>query len=158
MPTTGPQDAATEDLVRALRDDVIPAATAGTGAAVHIGGANLQNAHNWMNGAKPWNDGAFTMSGAIAATLAIDYEALWKQGEHWDCASNPCKEVNNTGSELAPAEPFCIQHAVAVHDSDRHSRHAGSRQVLGSEAVETFDREIDAGARHRRPLRPSRRS
>ena len=39
VPTTGPQDAATEDLVRTLRDEVIPTATAGTGAVVHVGGA-----------------------------------------------------------------------------------------------------------------------
>jgi RND superfamily putative drug exporter len=39
VPTTGPQEAATEDLVRTLRDDVIPAATQGTGAKVHVGGA-----------------------------------------------------------------------------------------------------------------------
>ena len=39
VPTTGPQEAATEDLVRTLRDDVIPAATEGTGAEVHVGGA-----------------------------------------------------------------------------------------------------------------------
>jgi RND superfamily putative drug exporter len=39
VPTTGPQEVATEDLVRTLRDDVIPAATGGTGAEVHVGGA-----------------------------------------------------------------------------------------------------------------------
>jgi RND superfamily putative drug exporter len=39
LPTTGPQEAATEDLVKTLRDDVIPAATKGTGAEVHVGGA-----------------------------------------------------------------------------------------------------------------------
>jgi RND superfamily putative drug exporter len=39
VPTTGPQEAATEDLVKTLRDDVIPAATEGTGAQVHVGGA-----------------------------------------------------------------------------------------------------------------------
>jgi RND superfamily putative drug exporter len=38
VPDTGPQDARTEDLVRDLRDDVLPAATAGTGAEVHVGG------------------------------------------------------------------------------------------------------------------------
>jgi RND superfamily putative drug exporter len=43
VPTTGPQDAATEDLVRTLRDDVIPAATRGTGAAVHVGGTTAVN-------------------------------------------------------------------------------------------------------------------
>ncbi len=35
VPTTGPQDTATEDLIRTLRDDVIPAAT---GLDVHVGG------------------------------------------------------------------------------------------------------------------------
>jgi RND superfamily putative drug exporter len=43
MPNTGPQDPATEDLVRTLRDDVIPAATAGTAAHVHVGGATAAN-------------------------------------------------------------------------------------------------------------------
>jgi putative drug exporter of the RND superfamily len=38
IPTTGPQDEATEDLVRTLRDDVVPAATEGTGLTVHVGG------------------------------------------------------------------------------------------------------------------------
>jgi RND superfamily putative drug exporter len=38
VPTTGPQEAATEDLARSLRDDVIPAATDGTGAKIHVGG------------------------------------------------------------------------------------------------------------------------
>jgi RND superfamily putative drug exporter len=39
VPSTGPQEAATEDLVQTLRDDVIPTATKGTGAEVHVGGA-----------------------------------------------------------------------------------------------------------------------
>jgi putative drug exporter of the RND superfamily len=39
VPSAGPQDAATEDLVRTLREDVIPAATKGTGVQVHVGGA-----------------------------------------------------------------------------------------------------------------------
>jgi putative drug exporter of the RND superfamily len=38
VPTTGPQDQATEDLVRTLRDDLVPAATDGTGVTVHVGG------------------------------------------------------------------------------------------------------------------------
>ncbi|MGY0236694.1 MMPL family transporter [Longispora urticae] len=37
IPKTGPQDTATEDLVRALREDVIPA-TAAAGTPVHVGG------------------------------------------------------------------------------------------------------------------------
>ena len=39
VPTTGPQEAATQDLVHTLRDDVIPVATKGTGTDVHVGGA-----------------------------------------------------------------------------------------------------------------------
>ncbi len=38
LPTTGPQNPATEDLVRQLRDSVLPAATSGTGLTVHVGG------------------------------------------------------------------------------------------------------------------------
>jgi RND superfamily putative drug exporter len=38
VPATGPQSPATEDLVRNLRSSVLPAATAGTGLSVHIGG------------------------------------------------------------------------------------------------------------------------
>ena len=38
IPTTGPQDQATENLVRTLRNDVVPAATDGTGLEVHVGG------------------------------------------------------------------------------------------------------------------------
>jgi len=43
VPSTGPQEAATEDLVQTVRDDVIPAATKGTGAEVHVGGATAAN-------------------------------------------------------------------------------------------------------------------
>jgi putative drug exporter of the RND superfamily len=38
VPTTGAQDPQTEDLVRTLRDDVIPPAVAGTGVTAHVGG------------------------------------------------------------------------------------------------------------------------
>jgi putative drug exporter of the RND superfamily len=38
IPTTGPQDARTEDLVHRLRDDIVPAAVADTGAVVRLGG------------------------------------------------------------------------------------------------------------------------
>jgi RND superfamily putative drug exporter len=38
VPTTGPQDDATVDLLRRLRSDVVPAATAGTGVDVLLGG------------------------------------------------------------------------------------------------------------------------
>jgi RND superfamily putative drug exporter len=43
VPSTGPQQPATEDLVHTLRDQVIPAATKGTGAQVHVGGATAVN-------------------------------------------------------------------------------------------------------------------
>jgi RND superfamily putative drug exporter len=39
IPATGPQDAATENLVRTLRADVIPTATGGAADQVHVGGA-----------------------------------------------------------------------------------------------------------------------
>lgn len=38
LPTTGPQDGATADLVHTVRDRVIPDATEGTGAAAYVGG------------------------------------------------------------------------------------------------------------------------
>jgi RND superfamily putative drug exporter len=38
VPTTGPQDEATEDLVHTLRDDVLPAAVEGTDAKASVGG------------------------------------------------------------------------------------------------------------------------
>jgi RND superfamily putative drug exporter len=38
LPTKGPQDPRTEDLVRELRDSAIPAATAGTGVDISVGG------------------------------------------------------------------------------------------------------------------------
>jgi len=38
LPTTGPQDQATEELVTTLRDDVLPQATDGSGVVVHVGG------------------------------------------------------------------------------------------------------------------------
>jgi putative drug exporter of the RND superfamily len=43
VPTSGPQDPATTDLVRSLRDDVIPAAVAGTGLEVHVTGSAAAN-------------------------------------------------------------------------------------------------------------------
>jgi RND superfamily putative drug exporter len=56
VPTTGPQEAATEDLVHTLRDDVIPVATKGTGTEVHVGGATAA---------------AIDLSASIAGRLAL---------------------------------------------------------------------------------------
>jgi RND superfamily putative drug exporter len=52
IPKTGPQDAATEDLVRNLRDDIIPAATDGTGTTVHVGGVTALAIDSTSNIAK----------------------------------------------------------------------------------------------------------
>ncbi len=38
IPTTGPQDEKSETLIRTLRDDVLPQATAGSDVVVHVGG------------------------------------------------------------------------------------------------------------------------
>ncbi|SDU85694.1 putative drug exporter of the RND superfamily [Jiangella alkaliphila] len=48
LPTTGPQDAATEDLVHTLRDDVIP----GTGVEVHVGGVTATSIDSTENTAE----------------------------------------------------------------------------------------------------------
>ena len=52
VPTTGPQDPATEDLVHTLRDTVLPSATAGTGLAVHVGGVTATSIDSTQNIAK----------------------------------------------------------------------------------------------------------
>ncbi|NED99314.1 MMPL family transporter [Phytoactinopolyspora halotolerans] len=43
IPTTGPQDDATADLVHTLRDDVVPVATDGTGLEIYVGGITATN-------------------------------------------------------------------------------------------------------------------
>jgi putative drug exporter of the RND superfamily len=43
LPDTGPQDEVTEDLVHALRDDVIPSVTDGAGIEAHVGGVTATN-------------------------------------------------------------------------------------------------------------------
>ena len=52
VPTTGPQDQESEDLIRQLRDDVIPAATAGTDVVVHVGGVTATSIDSTDNIAK----------------------------------------------------------------------------------------------------------
>jgi putative drug exporter of the RND superfamily len=55
IPTTSPQDEATEDLVRHLRDDVVPNELSGTGFDVKIGGvtAALEDQSEYMKGRMP---------------------------------------------------------------------------------------------------------
>ncbi len=43
VPTSSPQDEATESLVNKLRDDAVPTAAAGTGLTVHVGGSVAAN-------------------------------------------------------------------------------------------------------------------
>ena len=52
VPTTGPQAQATEDLVRSLRDSVLPTATAGTGVTAHVGGVTAASIDSTANIAK----------------------------------------------------------------------------------------------------------
>jgi RND superfamily putative drug exporter len=55
IPTTSPQDKATQDLVNHLRDDVVPAQTENTGVTVDIGGvtAALEDQSNYMKDRMP---------------------------------------------------------------------------------------------------------
>ncbi len=55
IPTTSPQDQATQDLVRRLRDDVVPKDLAGSGITVKIGGvtAALEDQSNYMKDRMP---------------------------------------------------------------------------------------------------------
>jgi RND superfamily putative drug exporter len=55
IPRTSPQDEATEDLVKHLRDDVVPAQFEGTGTTVEIGGvtAALEDQSEYMVGKMP---------------------------------------------------------------------------------------------------------
>ena len=49
VPTTGPQDQQTEDLVHRLRDTTIPAATRDTGATVRVGGVTATSIDSTAN-------------------------------------------------------------------------------------------------------------
>ena len=55
IPTTSPQDEATEDLVNTLRNDVVPEALAGTGITAEIGGvtAALEDQSEYMKDRMP---------------------------------------------------------------------------------------------------------
>jgi RND superfamily putative drug exporter len=55
VPTTSPQDNATEDLVNHMRDDVVPNEFAGSGIRVEVGGvtAALEDQSEWMKDRMP---------------------------------------------------------------------------------------------------------
>src|SRR3954470_572016 len=52
VPTTGPQDPRTEDLVHRLRDTTLPSLTDGTGLTVHVGGVTATSIDSTQNIAK----------------------------------------------------------------------------------------------------------
>jgi RND superfamily putative drug exporter len=52
LPTTGPQDSETVDLVNTLRDRVLPGASEGTGVTVHVGGVTATSIDSSDNIAK----------------------------------------------------------------------------------------------------------
>ncbi len=52
VPTTGPQDPRTEDLVHGLRDTTLPSLTDGTGLMVHVGGVTATSIDSTENIAK----------------------------------------------------------------------------------------------------------
>ena len=73
IPETGPQHAATEDLVRTLRDDVIPAATGSTGVHAHVGGMTATNIDSNENVASRL---PFLIGGVIALSMLLLFAAF----------------------------------------------------------------------------------
>jgi RND superfamily putative drug exporter len=83
FPTTAPQAAATEALVTTLRQQVIPAATAGTGVVALVGGetAGSVDASNYLSSRLVWVIGAvlllaFLLLMAVFRSLAIPLKAV----------------------------------------------------------------------------------
>jgi len=82
-PTTAPQAAQTEALVHRLRDDVIPAATAGSGVRAYVGGetAGSVDAATYLSSRLPWVIGAvlllsFLLLMAVFRSVAIPVKAV----------------------------------------------------------------------------------
>jgi RND superfamily putative drug exporter len=73
IPETGPQDGGTEDLVRTLRDHVIPAATEGTGVEAHVGGvtATSIDANENVSSRLP-----YLIGGVIALSMLLLFAAF----------------------------------------------------------------------------------
>jgi cardiolipin synthase len=55
------------------------------GEVVHIGGANVQDQHDWTTGQLPWRDSAYVLRGEIAQSLLFDFERMWGEAEEWTC-------------------------------------------------------------------------
>ncbi len=82
-PTTDPQAAQTEALVHRLRDEVIPAATAGSGVQAYVGGetAGSVDAATYLSSRLPWVIGAvlllsFLLLMAVFRSVAIPVKAV----------------------------------------------------------------------------------
>ena len=82
-PTTDPQAAQTEALVHDLRDNVIPAATSGTGVTAYVGGetAGSVDAASYLSARLPWVIGAvlllsFLLLMAVFRSLTIPLKAV----------------------------------------------------------------------------------
>ena len=82
-PTTSPQAAQTEALVHTLRNEVIPAATAGTGVQAYVGGetAGSVDASTYLSDRLPWVIGAvlllsFLLLMAVFRSVAIPLKAV----------------------------------------------------------------------------------
>ena len=82
-PTTYPQAAQTEALVHDLRDNVIPAATSGTGVTAYVGGetAGSVDAASYLSARLPWVIGAvlllsFLLLMAVFRSLTIPLKAV----------------------------------------------------------------------------------
>ncbi len=56
------------------------------GEVVHIGGANVQDQHDWKDGQMPWRDSAYVLRGEIAQSLLFDFEHMWSEADEWSCS------------------------------------------------------------------------
>ncbi len=82
-PTSAPQAARTESLVHTLRNEVIPAATSGTGVRAYVGGetAGSVDASTYLSDRLPWVIGtvlllSFLLLMAVFRSLAIPLKAV----------------------------------------------------------------------------------
>ncbi len=71
-------------------------------AVVHIGGANVQAFHNWKDGALPWHDSAYVLEGEVAWSVLADFDAMWLEGETWECDERGCSGVDNSPIHRGP--------------------------------------------------------
>jgi phosphatidylserine/phosphatidylglycerophosphate/cardiolipin synthase-like enzyme len=59
------------------------------GDVVHIGGANVQDEHDWTTPEQtPWRDSAYVLRGEIAQSLLFDFERMWSEAQEWTCPND----------------------------------------------------------------------